>query len=194
MYAIPLLPIATAIVPSWFEKIVTSEKICLTDLGSYPELYNSVDKDKIDKEDLYGYVLVNNQINKVLGEPFSDLTKVAEKSDNIAFNQTHSAAIDVYHRLLTDEKFADEISGSNNGEDSSIFKPGFDILAKEHYYPKMVDGELFLLIGAKEPVFKDKRAFWNAVIETLRGTFTYEQLKRTLVWREYLRHAVSSRR
>lgn len=187
----PILTLKLAVVPSWFNEIVTMEKIPLEDLVSYNKLYAHAESGKLSKEDVYGYILANERTVKMFGDVFSDLYMISDCAENLPFVQNHQAGIDVFKGVLADEELAKKLNSSDNTSGDSIFKPGTNILDKEFYTPKVVQGEVLLLVGSRTETFKDKRAFYNATIECVQKVLPFEVLKCTQLMKHYLRHAVN---
>lgn len=186
----PILTLQVAIVPSWFNEIVTKEKIPLEDLNSYNKLYTHAEQGKLSKEDVYGYILANERTVKMFGEVFADLYMIGQCDENLSFLQNHQAGVDVFKRVLADEELEKKLNASDNESEDSIFKTNPSLLDKEYYTPKLVQGETLLLVGSKQETFKNKRAFYNALIECVHKVLPFELLKSTNLMKHYLRHAV----
>lgn len=186
----PILTTQIAISPSWFNEIVTLEKIPLEDLNSYNKLYTHAENGKLSKEYVYGYILANERIVKMFGEVFSDLYMISKSDENLSFLQNHRAGVDAFKRVLNDEELAKKLSVSDNESDDSIFKSTPNLLEKEFYIPKLVQGDFLILVGSQEETFKNKRAFYNAVIECVHKAMPFELLKTTNLMKHYLRHAI----
>lgn len=186
----PILTLQVAIVPSWFNEIVVKEKIPLEDLNSYNKLYTHAEQGKLSKEDVYGYILANERTVKMFGEVFADLYMIGQCGENLSFLQNHQAGVDVFKRVLADEELEKKLNASDNESEDSIFKTNPHLLDKEYYTPKLVQGETLLLVGSKQETFKNKRAFYNALIECVHKVLPFELLKSTNLMKHYLRHAV----
>jgi hypothetical protein len=186
----PILTLKVAIVPSWFNEIVTLEKIPLEDLSSYNKLYTYAEQGKCTKEEVYGYMMANERLIKMFGDIFSDLYMIGQCTENLAFLQNHQAGIDVFKGVLADEELAKKLESSDKESGESIFKTRPHILDKEHYIPKLVQGEVLLLVGSTQEAFSNKRAFYNALIECVHKALPFELLKSTNLMKHYLRHAV----
>lgn len=186
----PILTMKVAIVPSWFNEIVVLEKIPLEDLSSFNKLYTYAEQNKCSKEEVYGYIMANARLVKMFGDVFADLYMIGQCDENLSFTKNHQAGIDIFQALLNEEEAVKKLESSNKDEDSSIFKTCPNLLDKEHYIPKLIQGDTLLLIGTPTQAYKNKRAFYNAVIECVHKGLPFELLKRTNLMRHYLRHAV----
>lgn len=190
MYVKPVLTLKVGIIPSWLNDILISEKIPLQDLNSYEKLYTYAEQGCLSKEEVYGFVMANARVVKMFGDVFSDLYMIGNCDENLSFVKHHQAAIDVFQGILNEEEEYKKLESSNKDEDSSIFKSSPNLLDKEHYIPKVVQGETLFLIGTTTAAYKNKRAFYNAVIECVHKTLPFEVMKGLNLMRHYLRHAV----
>lgn len=185
-----ILDIKVAIIPSWFNEIVVSDKIPYRDLISYPRLHERAQNGQFSVEELYGYILTNNRFTKFFGDVYDDLYMISRTDENLAFFVSHQASIEAHQRMLDDEEFAKSIYKSDEEKETSIITKRASILEREHYAPKLVQGEVLYLVGSTEKVFDTKRDYYNALLETLRSAKTFEDLKSTKLFKHYLKHAV----
>lgn len=186
----PMLTMQVGVVPSWFNEIVVLEKIPLEDLSSFNKLYTYAEQNKCSKEEVYGYIMANQRVVKMFGDVFADLYMISQNDENLSFVKNHQAGIDAFQRVLDEEEVVKKLDSSNKDENSSIFKTNPNLLEKEYYIPKLIQGDTLLLLGTDKPAYKNKRAFYNAVIECVHKALPFELLKGTNLMRHYLRHAV----
>lgn len=185
-----ILDLKVLVLPSWMDELLRQERIQLEDACSYPKLYEHSMEGRVSKEELFAYIIINSEFDKKFGDVYSDLYKISQQPENLQFVVDHQASIDMYKAVQADEDIAKNISTSLKEGEDSIFKPGSGFFEKEHYIPKMVGTDTLYFIGARTKTFKDKRAFYNVLLEEVSRFKRFDEIKTTNFFKHYLRHAV----
>ncbi|WNT47101.1 hypothetical protein SPLA10_PHROGS00040 [Salmonella phage SPLA10] len=191
MKVVPIMTLKVAVVPSWLCEAVTCSRIPWEDLHSFNKLYTYAEQGVLDKEEVYAYIMANQRLVKMFGDVFSDLQMISNADENLQFIANHQAGLDAFDRVMQDEEVMRKLEGSNDTSETSIFKTRPNLLEKEFYSPKVVQAEVLYLVGSCESTYKNSRAFYNAVIESVSNVLPFEVLKKTNLMKHYLRNAVN---
>lgn len=183
-YAMKRLKVA--IVPSWMSELVAlSPDLNYSDLLCYASLLE--EKSSIlSEEQIIIYALTQANLNGLTENAFKDMPLVGESEANLNFLTDRA-------RLVS--KIEDTIkireAQLDNPKDALNIAP-IGLGAKEFYSPLMITEDVLLLIGSVTPVYKDPRAFYNAVLETVGNKSYYAEFKQYEFFRYYLRYAVTN--
>lgn len=182
----PVKRLNVTIVPSWLNELVTlSPDLCYSDLLSYDKLLT--DKARIlTDEQIFIYVITQNYLNAFTHKNFSDQQSISAREDNAAFIEQHLAAIQKVSDKIRIEDHVNKL-----GETKKVVLNSATLLSKEFYQPLLVGECDLLLIGSLSPVYADKRAYYNALLEEVSKALDMSEFKSFELFKHYLRESVA---
>lgn len=181
----PVKRLNVTIVPSWLNELVTlSPDLCYSDLLSYDKLLN--DKARIlTDEQIFIYVITQNYLNAFTHKNFSDQQSISAREDNAAFIEQHLPAIQKVSDKIRIEDHVNKL-----GETKKVVLNAATLLSKEFYQPLLVGECNLLLIGSLSPIYTDKRAYYNALLEEVSKVLDMSEFKSFELFKHYLRESV----
>lgn len=181
----PVKQLHVTIVPSWLNELVTlSPDLTYSDLLSYDKLLTEKTRILTD-EQIFIYVITQNYLNAFTHKNFSDQKSISARDDNAAFIEQHLHAV----QKVTDKiGIENSIAKIGTGEKTAFNQA--TLLTKEFYQPLLIEGDNLLLIGSLSPVYKDKRAYYNALMEEVASSLDMAEFKHFELFKHYLREAV----
>lgn len=181
----PVKRLQVTIVPSWLNELVTlSPDLCYSDLLSYDKLLT--DKARIlTDEQIFIYVITQNYLNAFTHKNFSDQVSISACDDNAAFIEQHQQVLQ-----KVSDKIRIEDTVTKIGDGSKVALNRATLLSKEFYQPLLVGDNNLLLIGSLSPVYSDKRAYYNALLEEVAKALDMSEFKSFELFKHYLRESV----
>jgi hypothetical protein len=183
------------IVPSWLAEIVTRHPTAsykdLLDFSSLDGLEG--DSSILTRDELIIYILAQGLQPSLMKGAFTDIHNIALSEANRNFCATFKSELNRLQKELETRSRVDALLRDHDNNMSHYIAEGGSPLTNEYYVPVVVDQNTLFLIGSPEPAYKDDRAFYNAVLEQLATITEFTEFKQSLVFKQYLRHAVSDR-
>lgn len=197
----PINNLKLCVVPSWLTSQVNTHG--MLDFNGVSNFQNL--KTILTEKEFKIFLLAQSSLPKKLRDIFSDFKPILCTDEFAGYMETHANGMeklrkDIELASVGKKGFDRHVPMAEEAAGQSFFDKfvkvtdeRLDPLVSEHYQPLMVNGNTLLLIGSNEPMFKDARAFYNAVMEELaRNGIGYSIFKKTQLFREYLRLAVSN--
>lgn len=174
-----------AIVPSWLSELVTlSTDLCYEDLLSYSKLVDEKSS-IVSEEQVIIYALTQSYLTAFTDRAFMDIPLVGSTDENAIFMKAREIKVENVNVMALAQE------ASNKGQENELSFNPVGIGAKEYYMPLLINSDTLLLIGSITPVYKDARAFFNAVLETVGDKLDFTEFKQYQFFKHYLRHAVT---
>ena len=181
----PIKRLRVAVVPSWLEELVSqSPDLSYSDLLCFSTLNES--KASILSEDqVIIYALTQGYINAFTDRAFEDVPSIATTEPNALFLADRAKRVEkVRLSVNVNDALAEK-------KESALSFAPTGLMAKEHYFPVLVDPVTLLLIGSRVPVYSDERSFYNALLETVGDKIDFSEFKLYEFFKRYLRVAVN---
>lgn len=184
----PVNPLKIVLIPSWLAEILRSTpgyELCsiLT-----PEKLSGI----LNGDDILIFALLQDSINSLTDSAYSDIQRIDYDTPLASLFESPAVYLEAKNKMREDAQRDREINNSPEIENnkSSLIKDQSP-LDGEYYVPVMLDQYTIGLVGTTESNYKDLRAYYNSVIETLSANgVPYVVFKQLEVFRRYLKHAI----
>lgn len=181
----PIKRLRIALVPSWLDEVVSqSPDLNYEDLLCFSQLLETKSS-ILSEEQVIIYALTQDYINAFTDRAFDDIPPITTTENNAVFIADRSEKM---KKVRTTVNVNDALAEKEEG---ALSFTATGTMAKEHYFPLLVNSDTLFLIGSRTPVFGDERAFFNAVMETVGDKLEYREFKQYTFFKHYLRVAVT---